>query len=176
MLKNLIDARQSCRNFDPTRKVEKEKLQYALQCALTAPSARNRQPWQYTVVSNPQTADLVRTACQMGKFNAFLDDCPVFIVAQERPQDALQALSKAMKLQDFRPFDVGTSLAYFTLALEEQGVGSCYIGMFDEAKIKKAINSNKTVRMIVAVGYPKEGDVHREKSRRDFTDSVDFVE
>lgn len=176
MFLDLVNSRQSCRNFDRDKIVEKEKLQYALQCALTAPSARNRQPWHYAVVSNVEIADKVRKACQMGKFNAFLDDCPVFIVAQERPQDAIQALSRAMKLQDFRPFDVGTSMACLTLALEEQGIGSCYIGMFDEKAIQQAVGTKKTIRMVLAVGYAKQGDPHREKSRRELSDSVDFLQ
>ena len=52
MLLDLIKTRQSCRNYDPTRRVEKEKIDYLLNCAFLAPSARNRQPWHYVVVHN----------------------------------------------------------------------------------------------------------------------------
>ena len=46
---SLAQRRQSCRNFDPSREVESEKLETILAAALLAPSAKNRQPYEIFV-------------------------------------------------------------------------------------------------------------------------------
>jgi len=43
-LLELVKRRYSCRNYQPTS-VEKEKLDYIMECVRFAPSAVNKQPW-----------------------------------------------------------------------------------------------------------------------------------
>ena len=42
---DLIARRESCRNYDPNKKVETEKLVKCIEAARLAPSACNSQPW-----------------------------------------------------------------------------------------------------------------------------------
>ena len=48
-LLELVKARYSCRNYQPTS-VEKEKLDYVMECVRFAPSAVNKQPWRLHIV------------------------------------------------------------------------------------------------------------------------------
>lgn len=176
MLLDLIKQRQSCRDYNPDKIVEKEKIDYLLNCGFYAPSARNRQPWRYVVVEKGEKADLVRKACQpVAGANKFLDNVNTFLVVFERPRDIPARLSEIVKIQDFRPLDVGISTAYVSLAAEEQGLGLCYIGMYLEKQIQKALDVKDTVRIVLAVGYPAENEAKRQKTRRDTVEDVERV-
>lgn len=50
----LVNQRQSCRAYDPTRQVEREKLESCIEAARLAPSACNAQPWKFIVVDEPE--------------------------------------------------------------------------------------------------------------------------
>ena len=50
---DLIARRESCRNYDPNKKVETEKLVKCIEAARLAPSACNSQPWSFVVVNSP---------------------------------------------------------------------------------------------------------------------------
>lgn len=52
-----IMTRTSDRMFDPTKTIGEETLQVILQAAMAAPSAVNRQPWQFVVVTNRRMLD-----------------------------------------------------------------------------------------------------------------------
>ena len=49
----LVKARYSCRNYQPTS-VEKEKLDYIMECVRFAPSAVNKQPWMFRIISSEE--------------------------------------------------------------------------------------------------------------------------
>ena len=175
MLLDLIKTRQSCRNYDPTRKVEKEKIDYLLNCAFLAPSARNRQPWHYVVVHNDEEkVNAIRKACQpIEGANAFLKDVNCYLILFERDQMVLSRKDTRIKTQDFRPFDIGTTFGYVSLATQEQGLAMCCIGMFVEEDIQQALQINDEVRMVLALGYAMPDDPYREKSRRDTVETTE---
>ena len=57
---DLAKQRYSCRSYKPTS-VEKEKIDYVMECVRMAPSAVNRQPWRFRIVSD---ADGLEKICQ----------------------------------------------------------------------------------------------------------------
>ena len=69
---DLVQRRESCRNFDPSRPVEKEKLVRCAQAAWLAPSACNGQPWKYLIVTNPELAEKLRPMMMELGMNKFL--------------------------------------------------------------------------------------------------------
>ena len=73
---DLIRRRESCRNFDPNRPVEKEKLQRCAEAAWLAPSACNGQPWRYLVVTNPELVEKLRPLMMELNMNKFVKNCP----------------------------------------------------------------------------------------------------
>ena len=63
--------------------------------------------------------------------------------------------------------DIGIASAYLTLAAEDEGIGSCILGWFDEPKVKElaGIPQKKRLMLIVALGYaakPKRKKVRKE--------------
>lgn len=57
-----IMTRTSDRMFDPAKTIDEETLQVILQAGMAAPSAVNRQPWQFVVVTNRQLLDQLGAA------------------------------------------------------------------------------------------------------------------
>ena len=162
----IAENRQSCRSYDPAREVEDEKLEKILSSARLAPSACNGQPYFITVCRG-DAAKRVALATQGMGMNKFASDVPVFFVLSEMPYNASAAVGAKIKKNDFRSIDIGILAAYITAAAAAEGLGSCILGWLDDGKLREICGISETVRLVIAVGYPKEGDPLRNKVRKD---------
>ena len=173
----LVRRRESCRNFDPNRPVELEKLRRCAEAAWLAPSACNGQPWKYLIVTNPELAAKLRPLMQGLGMNKFLNECPAFAVVVQEPTVIKVSASQRLKDQDFAPIDVAFSASQFCYAATEQGLSTCIIGWHNENKIRELFGLPKTarVRLVLAVGYAAS-DKLREKTRRPIEDVIRYYE
>ena len=76
----LINKRESCRNFNKEKKVETQLLEKCVQWASLAPSACNSQPWSFVAVNEEKTAEKIAESVQGGGFNPYASQAPAFIV------------------------------------------------------------------------------------------------
>jgi len=164
-------ARQSCRKYDASRDVEREKLDAILEAARLSPSACNGQPYHFTVCYG-DTAKLVANACMGMGMNKFAADAPVLIVISEEAYVKTAALGARVKNNDYRSIDIGIAAAYITCEAAAQGLGSCILGWFDDDKIRKIFGLDKPVRLVITLGYAAEGDALREKKRKSLDELV----
>jgi len=171
----IAENRQSCRNYNPTREVEKEKLMRILESARLAPSACNGQPYAITVCRG-QSAHNVATATQGLGMNKFASDAPVLLVISETPYVKSAAFGAKVKKNDYRSIDIGIVAAYITAEAAAQGLGSCILGWFDDAKIREICTLEEPVRLVITLGYPKDDDKLRSKKRKELNELVKFVE
>ena len=167
----IANNRQSCRNYDAERAVEQEKLDAILESARLSPSACNGQPYLMTVCRG-ESAKAVAKATQGMGMNKFADNAPVLIVISEKPYVASAALGAKVKGNDYRSIDIGILAAYITAEATAQGLGSCILGWFDDAKLREICHLDAPARLVITVGYAKEGDKLREKRRKDMDDLV----
>ena len=79
----IANKRQSCRNFDPNRQVEKEKLEKIINAAVLSPSACNGQPYHFTVCTGEMAKKVAKGTTDLG-MNKFVYDAPVMVVISER--------------------------------------------------------------------------------------------
>ena len=174
---DLITRRESCRNFDPNRSVEKEKLQRCAEAAWIAPSACNGQPWKYLIVTNPELNEKLRPLMMELGMNKFVKNCPAFAVVLEEATVLKVSLSQKFKDQDFAPIDVAFSASQFCYAATEQGLSTCIIGWHNEQKIRDLFGLPKTtrVRLILAIGYAAD-ETLRKKQRKPIDDVIRFYE
>jgi nitroreductase len=152
-----IATRQSVREYQD-RAVEPEKLQRVLEAARLAPSASNRQEWRFVVVQDRATrGKLVEAA----RGQAFVGQAPVVIVACAVGTDHLMPCG----LPSFS-IDVAIALDHLSLAAVEEGLGTCWIGAFDQAKVKAllGIPDDVCVVELMPLGYP--ADSRRAKQRK----------
>ena len=167
----IAKSRQSCRNYDPTRNVEEEKILAILEAARLAPSACNSQPYHITVCEGEAARIVAGGITGMG-MNKFAHDVPVMIVISEAAYSPSAALGAKIKKNDYRSIDIGILSAYITAEATAQGLGSCIIGWLDDKKIAEACSVKGTVRLVITIGYAKADDALRDKKRKDMSDLV----
>jgi len=112
----------------------------------------------------------------MGGMNKFAVQAPVMIVVSEMPYVKSAALGARVKGNDYRSIDIGIVTAYLTAEAAAQGLSTCILGWLDDGKIREVCGLDHPVRLVITLGYAKEGDVLRKKVRKELSELVTFVE
>ncbi len=149
----LIQRRKSIRKFVPTE-VEAEKIEKIMEAARLAPSWRNRQCWKFIVVNDPDLKkEVIR--CTDAYNQAWLGGEYAIIVVCGDP-------SKSGNRGGLPYFlvDVAIATEHLMLAAAALGLGTCWIGSFDEEKIKILLNIPEHIRVVTMtpLGYPAKKD------------------
>ena len=171
----IAEKRQSCRSYNPDRTVEDDKLNRILEAARLSPSACNGQPYEITVCRN-EAAKAVAKATQGMGMNKFSSDAPVLLVVSENSYVASAAFGARVKKNDYRSIDIGIAAAYITAAATAEGLGSCILGWLDDEKIRRICHLDQPVRLVITIGYPKDGDTLRPKKRKSLDKLAKTVE
>ena len=167
----IAQTRQSCRSYDETRAVEREKLDAILEAVRLAPSACNGQPYKITVCTG-EAAKAVAAACAGMGMNKFAAQAPVQLVISEMPYVKSAALGAKLKKNDYRSIDIGLATAYLTAEAAAQGLSTCILGWLDDAKLRQICDLEHPVRLVITLGYAKEGDKLRPKKRKELSELV----
>jgi nitroreductase len=138
-----IQKRKSSRTYESTP-VSKEVLKKLLEAARLSPSAKNIQPWHFIVVTEPKK----RKALSKGIFAKFLSQTPAVIV--------LCGNEKASP--EWYTIDVALAGENMVLAATEEGLGTCWVGSFDEKQVRILLSIPEDFRVValLALGYAKE--------------------
>jgi nitroreductase len=171
----IAKTRQSCRIYDSAKPVEDEKLKAILESAVLSPSACNAQPYHFTVCKGEAAKKVAEATRGMG-MNKFTEDVPVMIVISEEAYNKTAGIGAKLKDNDYRSIDIGIATAYLTAEATAQGLETCILGWLDDKKIRKICNLKHPVRLVIALGYPKEGYELREKKRKAFEELVTEIE
>lgn len=162
----IAQARQSCRSYDTDRPIEPEKLDAILEAVRLAPSACNGQPYHLTVCQGQTVKEVAAATMGMG-MNKFAGQAPVLIVISEQPYVKSAALGAKLKGNDYRSMDIGIAAAYLTAEATAQGLGSCILGWLDDDKLRKICGLEYPSRLVITLGYAKQGDLLRTKKRKE---------
>jgi nitroreductase len=130
--------------------VEEDKLKKVLEAARLSPSASNRQDWKFIVVKNKEIKKRLARAA-FGQ--SFIGEAPVVIVACGTDSKAVMGCG-----QPTHTVDVSIACAFMILQAQELGLGTCWIGAFDEGETKKILNIPGHVRVVAVIplGYPNQ--------------------
>lgn len=161
-----IRTRKSVRSYTD-RPVDKETLVRLLEAARLAPSASNRQEWRFVVVRDPATRERLADAASNQRFIA---DAPVLLACCAETEGHVMPCG----LECF-PIDVALAVDHLTLAAAAEGLGTCWIGAFNESAVRDILDIPKAVRIValLPVGYPKDPKP-AEKSRKSLDDIVHY--
>ena len=165
--------RQSCRSYDEERAVEEEKLAAIVEAVQLAPSACNGQPYHLTVCRGQAAKEVAKATMGMG-MNKFAPQAPVCIVISEDPYVKSAALGAKLKNNDYRSIDIGIAVSYLTAEAAAQGLATCILGGLDDGKIRDICGLSQPVRLVVTLGYAKEGDKLRPKKRKELSELVSY--
>lgn len=144
-----IQTRKSVRHF-LDKPIEDNKLQLILGAGRLAPSASNRQEWRFVIVRDPETRQRLVDAA---RGQQFVGEAPVIIVACAATDDHIMPCG----LPCFS-IDVAIALDHITLAAVEQGLGTCWIGAFNQDQVKQILGIPDEVCVVelMPIGYPTD--------------------
>ena len=161
----IIEKRKSIRNYS-SKKIEEEKLERILNAGRKAPSAKNIQPWKFVVTRKNEIKEDLIKACKGQKF---IGEADVIIAVCVDESEAYQHQGDYMT--SFA-VDGTIALEHMILAATREGLGTCWIGAFNESEVKKVLNIPDPFRVIGLTpgGYP-EGD-GANRNRKSLSDIV----
>lgn len=145
---NAVLARRSIRRYQ-NRPIEESVLTKVLEAGRLAPSARNEQDWRFIVVTDANLRAKMVDAC-LGQ--SFIQDAPVHLVVcvnNARDMDCGQPA---------RTVDCSIALSFMMLEAVECGLGTCWLGSFDNQAVKALLHipGDYQVVAVTPLGYPGE--------------------
>ena len=140
-----ILSRKSIRKFKNIP-VSEEVLNNILEAGRRSPSATNMQPWHFVIAKDQKAKE----ACSCGGFNRFTSDASFIVIGLYKQSEVI--------IEKLSLMDVTIALQNMVVAAWVQGVGSCWMGAFDERKLKDTLNLPTDSRIVgaVAFGIPDE--------------------
>lgn len=160
---DMIRDRYSVRKYS-SRPVEDSKLRMVLEAGRIAPTAKNVQPFKIYVLKSKEAMDKIRGITQM----AF--DAPMMLMVGAE-------LDKAWKSpfggRDHACTDTAIVTDHMMLQAQALGLGTCWVGWFDPAKISEAFGLPENIEILdlLPIGYPaddcKPGPMHSVRKSLD---------
>jgi nitroreductase len=144
-----VRTRRSIRAYQD-KPVEKEKLTRVLEAGRLSPSAVNQQPWHFIAVTDKAARESLLPAYN----HRWFVDAPAIIVACAFPEKAWSRQDR----EEYWKVDVAIALQSMVLVARELGLGTCWIGAFNEKKVKEALGIPREVRVVALtpLGYAAE--------------------
>jgi nitroreductase len=155
-----IEQRWSCRAFRSTP-LSEEVTGKLLRAMIRAPSAGNRQPWHFYVVTNESTKKALAEAAYGQEFVA---QAPLVIVVCAVPAESADTYAERGKSL-YCIQDTAAAIENLLLAAESLGLGTCWVGAFDESQASAVLELSPERRPVgmVPVGEPAAS---RRRSQR----------
>ena len=163
----VMSKRRSTRKFTD-RIVETVKIDKIIAAADTAPTAGNFQGFEIFYVKSPEKKQQLVEACN----NQPYVHAPVVLVFCKNPSRVKFNFPEEV-LKKFAIQDATLAAAYSQLAAQALGLSSIWIGMFDEQKVMKIINTDLIPSSVLCIGYPKQDKF--PKPRRNLQEIVHAV-
>ena len=147
-------TRRSIRKYkaDP---IPKEIMENILEAGRQSPSAINKQPWHFIVVTDQKLKDKLGG----GLFNRMLKNSAFAIVGCYMPGNIFT--------NKYAPTDTAIAMQSMVLAAHLQGIGSCWLGDYNENNVRKLfkIPDNVKILAVIAFGYPDEEPKLKKKKK-----------
>jgi nitroreductase len=166
----VVTRRESVRNYDADKSVPDDMLRRVLEAGRIAPSATNGQPWEFLVVKSPEAMKKVHKCYDKSWFR----DAPVIVIVKGKRQEAWKRFDGYNSLET----DLTIAMDHIVLAAENEGLGTCWIGNFDYAELKGALDlkDGEEVFAVTPLWYSKKGyQKSGRKLRKDFDEVVKFL-
>lgn len=159
---DLAFKRRSVRRF-ASKPVSKENILKCIEAARLAPSACNSQPWHFIVVDDPGLKARVSDRIFSGLYsmNKFAKEAPVLVAVVSEKMKFLASVGAQVRDTRYYLMDIGIACEHLVLQAQELGIGTCWMGWFDEKALKEELKipKNKKIDIVIALGYPAEDKI-----------------
>ncbi len=148
-LREILRTRRSIRSYKD-KDISEDDLQKILEAGWFAPSAGNRQPVEYIIVRD----DLLK---QKLSVQQFVGDAPVVVVVFADTRRSGSRYGERAE-ERYLHHDSGAAIQNMLLMVNALGLGSCWIGAFNDDRIAKVLDipQNMQIMALLPIGYPNE--------------------
>ena len=162
----LSKARYSCRKLTATP-IEPEKIERILAATIAAPTAKNVQPYKIWAIKSAEAFAKLKQATNY-TFGAAL----AFVIGAQ----AEGAFVRPFDGKNFAEVDAAIVATHMLLAIQDEGLGTTWVGYFDAPKLKELFPEMQAYELIAIfpVGYPAaDAKPHvRHAERRPVSEAV----
>ena len=141
-----IEQRYSVRSYE-SRRVEDDTLERILDAGRLAPSARNNQDWKFIVVRQSQLRSSLAEAAEQ----PFLASAPVILAVVDTGRGHVMSCGVPSG-----PVNCAIAIDHMTLAATAEGLGTCWIGHFDQDQCRRILGvpPEHVIIELLPIGYP----------------------
>ncbi len=162
-----IADRYSCRSYR-TDAVPEELIQSILEAGRLAPSACNKQPWRFAVVTSDDVrTEIVERAFLKGIPMRWALDAPVFFVLGMVRATTTHKLAPLLSGVDYPWVDIGIAGEHMVLQATEHKLGTCWIGWIRPKQLRQIVGWPRNVQpvAIITCGWPADDTDHPRRPR-----------
>ena len=142
--------------------VSEEAFKNILEAGRQSPSATNNQPWHFVIARDEKQKD----ACSFQGFNRWVNGASFVIVGFYRQSEVI--------IEKLSLIDVAIALQNMVVAGWVQGVGSCWMGAFDERKLKATLNLPVDSRIVGAIAFGVPDENPRQPRKKSINEIFHF--
>jgi len=148
-LYDAVRTRKSVRSF-LDKPVDDALLERLFQAVRLAPSARNGQEWRFVAVRD---AAVRRHIADDAAQQPFIGTAPVLLACCAETDGRIMRCGQAAY-----PIDVAIAMDHLALAAAAEGLGTCWIGSFDESMVLELLHIPREVRVVqlMPLGWPTD--------------------
>jgi len=163
----ILRRRRSTRSFDSRPVTEKDVISM-VEAARLAPSACNSQTWRFVTVTR---REIIRKICHEAMRpvipNKWLEQAPLVFVGCSQLDVIANRIGSGVTGIEYYQIDLGIAMEHMVLKATELGLGTCWIGWFDESTLKKILEIPNKIKVsaLLAVGYPKDESPKKRKRK-----------
>ena len=142
--------------------MSEEVLNNILEAGRLAPSATNNQPWHFVVVRDREGKE----ACDYQSFNRWIMEASFIIVGFYRASEVI--------IEKLSLMDVTIALQNRVVAGWVQGVASCWMGAFDEIKLRNTLELPSDVKIVGAIAFGIPDKIPKPRPKKQLSQIVHF--
>jgi nitroreductase len=160
---SVIHSRKSVRSFTGAT-VSIENLDKIIRAGMAAPTAVNKQPWSFVVITDKKIIEALATGLPTARG---IDKAGAVIIVCTEPEKA------HLQSKDFAIIDASLASENILLATEAMGLGGHWTASYpDEAKMKHVrtvlgIPTNVIPLNVILIGVPTGEDKPKDKYQKD---------
>lgn len=161
-----IRKRRSIRKYEEAE-VTDEQLNEILEAALYAPSWANKQGWHIMVIRDAGTKGKVADVMEGNPAQRAVASAPVLLVVCMDP-----GASGIQNGKEYYMADAGILMDHLMLEAAELGLGTVFIGLFDEDKVRGVLGVPRDFRIVAMTPLGIPAKMPKERPRSELADIV----